>query len=43
MTTDEKDVFIQIQNSTVCSKVLVLLNCLIIFVHTELQLLEAFV
>ena len=28
MTTDEKDVFIRIQNSIVCSKALVLLNCL---------------
>ena len=33
MTTDEKDVFIQIQNSVVGSKVLVLVNCLYTFVH----------
>ena len=33
MTTAEKDVFIRIQNSIVCSKALVLLNCLNTFVH----------
>ena len=33
MTTDEKDVFIQIQNSIVSSKALVLVNCLNTFVH----------
>ena len=33
MYTDEKDVFIQIQNSIVSSKVLVLVNCLDTFVH----------
>ena len=33
VTTDEKDVFIQIQSSIDCSKALVLLNCLNTFVH----------
>ena len=33
MTTDEKGVFIQIQNTIVSSKALVLVNCLSIFVH----------
>ena len=32
-TTDEKDVFIQIQNSIVCSEALVLLNYLNTFVY----------
>ena len=33
MTTDEKGVFIQIQNTSVSSKTLVLVNCLNAFVH----------
>ena len=33
MTTDEKAVFIQIQNSVVSLKALVLTNCLNTFVH----------
>ena len=33
VTTDEKDVFIQIQNYIVSSKALVLVNCLNTFVH----------
>ena len=33
MTTDEKDVFIQIQSAIVSSKALVLVNCLNTFVH----------
>lgn len=33
VTTDEKDVFIQTQNSVVSSKALVLVNCLNTFVH----------
>lgn len=33
VTTDEKDVFIQKQNSVVSSKALVLVNCLNTFVH----------
>ena len=33
MTTDEKDVFIQIHCSVVSSKALILVNCLITFVH----------
>lgn len=33
VTTDEKNVFIQIQSSIVCSEALVLLNCLNFFVH----------
>ena len=33
VTTDEKGVFIQIQNTIVSSKALVLVNCLNTFVH----------
>ena len=33
LTTDEKGVFIQIQNTIVSSKALVLVNCLDTFVH----------
>ena len=33
VTTDVKGVFIQIQNTMVCSKALVLVNCLNTFVH----------
>ena len=33
MTTDEKGVFIQKQNTIVSSKALVLVNCLNTFVH----------
>ena len=33
MTTDKINVFIQAQNSIVCSKALVSLNCLNTFVH----------
>ena len=33
MTKNEKDIFIQIQNSIISLKVLVLVNCLNTFVH----------
>lgn len=33
VTSDEKGVFIQIRNTIVSSKALVLVNCLITFVH----------
>ena len=41
MTTNEKGIFNQIQNTIVSSKALVFVNCLNTFVHSEFQLMHA--